>query len=131
DIISNHPFKVKKKKRMLYKQYRTNKDKKRATIAANKLPKKLDIKGIETRKAYFYVYVVFQRYLNAHKLGSVVKTNIKNVVDFLNEISKIYNKNTLKKYKQALQWLLRISGKLGKDETLQNISPACDVNYTP
>jgi len=125
--------KVKRKVIMLYEEGKRKNDKKHAQRAANKLYKNLGIKSIETGRAYFYVYVVYQRFLNINRAGVVTRTNIKSVVTFLNEVSEIYNynSNTLKKYKQALQWILRNNGDLDMHETLEDIAPGLDAGYAP
>lgn len=130
-MIDSMKSKINKKLGMLYKEGKREVDKRIAQRAANKLYKNLGIKSIETGHAYYYVYLVYQRFLNIHKLGVVIRTSIAPVVKFLNELSKVYNSNTLKKYKQALQWVLRNNGKLKMHETLEDINPGLDVDYAP
>lgn len=130
-MIDSAKSQVNKKKGMLYKEAKRKKDKRHAQRAANKLYKNLGIKSTETGQAYYYVYLVYQRFLNTHKLGVVIRTCVAFVVRFLNELSKIYNSNTLKKYKQALQWVLRNNGKLKMHETLEDINPGLDADYAP
>jgi len=84
----------------------------------NKFRKKRIILSFGTEHTYISCFCQIKRFLDEKKLGSLSNMSKKTAIRFLKKYRHIYQEPTLKKYRQALQHILRHNNKLGENEIL-------------
>jgi integrase len=84
----------------------------------NKLRQSLVIVSLGSEDSYLSCFKRIKAFLNDKKLGSLRKLNKNKAISFLKKYRYIFKRPTLKKYRQALQHILRYYGRLGFEEML-------------